>query len=282
MSIDLSDIHPINMIEPDFITLTDYERNFDPVYWRKTYRQIWMGTVYLSVAYLIGAFGGAYLMRNRKPYKLNGLLAVWNILLSIMSIWAFCRTIPEFINHLTGENGLYHTVCEWTHHTGASALWGFVIMVSKVFEFGDTAFIVLRKQELKFIHYYHHVVTAISWAYMYPFYEPIQMWFVVMNAFVHSLMYPYYALRAMKISVPKVIAMAITSVQILQMFAGVFVNAYSIWLMYIVGSPADCPDRTERGVLICSIIYFIFSILFFHFFITNYITGTARVKSKKV
>lgn len=201
-------------------------------------------------------------------------------------------------------------------------------MVSKVFEFGDTAFVVLRKQDLKFIHYYHHVVTAVGWWYMYPYYEPVQMWFVVMNSFVHSLMYPYYALRvsflnrgisrgencsihqqkagavfeefflieksvfdflfenlvfqAMKISLPKIVAMVVTSVQILQMFAGVFVNFYSIWLMYIVGSPEDCPDRVGRGVLITSVIYFIFSFLFFHFFITNYITGTARVKSKKV
>lgn len=80
-------------------------------------------------------------------------------------------------------------------HNRASGLWGFVIMFSKVIEFGDTAFIVLRKQELKFIHYYHHVVTAVSWWYMYPFYEPAQMWYVVMNSFVHSLMYPYFALR---------------------------------------------------------------------------------------
>lgn len=107
------DFQPLNMIEPDFITLTDYERNFDIIFWRKTFRQIWTVSVYASVAYLVLIFGGAFLMRNRKPYKLSGLLAVWNIVLSIMSIWAFYRTLPEFTSHLSGENGLYHTVCEW-------------------------------------------------------------------------------------------------------------------------------------------------------------------------
>lgn len=68
---------------------------------------------------------------------------------------------------------LFHTRKD---HGRGSAFWGFVILVSKVFEFGDTAFVVLRKQDLKFIHYYHHVVTAVSWWYMYPYYEPIQMW----------------------------------------------------------------------------------------------------------
>lgn len=68
-------------------------------------------------------------------------------------------------------------------------------MISKVVEFGDTAFIVLRKKDLKFIHYYHHVVTAVSCWHFYPYYEPMQIFYGTMNAFVHSLMYPYYTLR---------------------------------------------------------------------------------------
>lgn len=30
---------------------------------------------------------------------------------------------------------------------------------------------------------------------MYTSYEPVQLWYLVMNSFVHSLMYSYYALR---------------------------------------------------------------------------------------
>ncbi|KAJ6634798.1 Elongation of very long chain fatty acids protein 6 [Pseudolycoriella hygida] len=276
-----SDFLMVEVVEPDYISLTDYERNFDMIYWRKFFREHWMISVYLSVIYLVLAFGGAYLMKNRKPFKLNGILTVWNIGLSIMSIWAFCRAFPEGFNHLLNENGFYYTVCEWKNHNSATALSGFVIMVSKVVEFGDTAFIVLRKQDLKFIHYYHHVVTAVSWWYMYSYYEPVQAWYVVMNAFVHSLMYPYFALRAMKISVPKIVAVIITSFQIIQMIIGVYVNAYSGWKMYIVGTPADCPHRFGFGVLIGFGIYFIFSLLFAKFFIENYV-GKGKVKSKKV
>lgn len=109
----IPNIKPLNMIEPDYITLTDYERNFDPVYWRMTIRDNFMVSVYLAALYLVLAFGGAYLMKNRKPFQLNGMLTVWNILLSIMSIWAFSRSVPEFMDHLTSGNGLYYTVCEW-------------------------------------------------------------------------------------------------------------------------------------------------------------------------
>lgn len=108
-----SELLHVNVVEPDYITLTDFERSFDIMYWRKAFRENWTISVYLSAIYLVLAFGGAYLMKNRKPFKLNGILTVWNIGLGIMSIWAFSRTIPEFWDHLSGENGLYHTVCEW-------------------------------------------------------------------------------------------------------------------------------------------------------------------------
>lgn len=85
----------------------------------------------------------------------------------------------------------------------------------------------------------------------------------------------------MKISIPKIVAMLITAMQLLQMFVGVYVNFYTVWLMYIVGTPADCPHRTGRGVLIASAIYIIFSFLFGKFFVDNYL-GKGKVKSKKV
>lgn len=80
-------------------------------------------------------------------------------------------------------------------HNHATAFWSYILLLSKVIELGDTAFIVLRKQKLVFLHWYHHVTTLMSWWVMYSYYEPNQLWYIVMNSFVHSLMYTYYALR---------------------------------------------------------------------------------------
>lgn len=78
---------------------------------------------------------------------------------------------------------------------------------------------------------YHHVTTLMSWWVMYHWYEPAQQWYVVMNSFVHSFMYTYYALKALKIRVPRPIAMFITTIQLLQMVLGVTVNVYTYYLL---------------------------------------------------
>jgi len=274
-----STISSLKLIEPDYISLADFERNFDLMYWRKLFRENWIVSVYLSVIYIVFVFGGVVLMKQRKPFKLNGVLTVWNIGLSALSICASYRIAPEFFNTLFSENGIHYSVCEWRNHNGATAFWGFLLVLSKVVEFGDTAFVVLRKQNLKFIHYYHHIVTAISWWFMYSYYEPIQIWVALMNALVHSLMYPYYTIRSMKIKLPKMIAMLVTSVQLLQMFVGLFINLYTVWLMYIKGTPADCPHRYGIGLIVSLATYVVFVFLFAKFFIDSYIRK-GKVKPK--
>lgn len=85
----------------------------------------------------------------------------------------------------------------------------------------------------------------------------------------------------MKFRVPKLIAMTITTLQLLQMFAGVYISLYTVWIMYIVGSQSDCPHRFGLGVLVCLVIYLIFVILFGKFFIDNYVSK-GKVKPKKM
>lgn len=49
-------------------------------------------------------------------------------------------------------------------------------------------------------------------------------WFIWMNYTVHAFMYTYYALRAMRKRLPKMAAMMVTILQILQMVGGVFIG----------------------------------------------------------
>merc|ERR1712179_596621 len=91
-------------------------------------------------------------------------------------------------------------------------------------ELGDTVFIVLRKQQLIFLHWYHHLTVLIYVFYCFSQFTSCGRWFMVMNYFVHSLMYSYYTLRALRVRVPRTVAMVITSLQLLQMVVGCAVN----------------------------------------------------------
>jgi len=102
-------------------------------------------------------------MQNRAPFKLNKVLTFWNIGLALMSMYAFSRTAPEFFHILSSKNGFHNSICEWKEHNGATAFWSWILLLSKIIELGDTAFIVLRKQNLLFLHWYHHVTTLMRY-----------------------------------------------------------------------------------------------------------------------
>ena len=67
----------------------------------------------------------------------------------------------------------------------------------------DTLFIVLRKQELILLHWYHHATVLIYCWHSYKGLQSTGRWFSTMNYLVHSLMYTYYACRAMRFKIPR-------------------------------------------------------------------------------
>lgn len=77
------------------------------------------------------------------------------------------------------------------------SVWGWLFALSKVFEFGDTVFIILRKTPLSFLHCYHHVTVCIyTWYALTSKPSALSPWFGGMNSTVHTFMYTYYAFRA--------------------------------------------------------------------------------------
>ena len=60
---------------------------------------------------------------------------------------------------------------------------------------------------------------------------------IVLNAFVHFVMYGYYELTSFNIQVPKAVKMAITNMQMVQF---VMMNAQAIYILY-----KPCPFPTN-------------------------------------
>lgn len=71
----------------------------------------WTISIWAAALYLIFIFVGRKWMENRKPYDLKSVLIWWNGALAIFSIWSFIRTVPELVQVLSTEHGLFRSVC---------------------------------------------------------------------------------------------------------------------------------------------------------------------------
>jgi len=230
-------------------------------------------TFWLSAAYVILVFAGKKWMHSRSPFDLRIPLFVWSAILSIFSIIGTFRTLPELYNAIT-DYGWTYTVCDSSFYLGSGGFWGFLFVLSKSYELGDTFFIVLRRQPLIFLHWYHHFTVLIYSTYTYAEHASNGRWYMVLNFFVHSVMYTYYALRAVRVRVPSFVRMSVTILQILQMAVGlvVSVNAY-----VNKRSGLHC-HTTSPNAVFAILLYTSYLILFAHFFYQQY-ASPSRKKS---
>ena len=192
-----------------------FERDFNEEDFFQWINQNWSLSLWYSAVYLVIIFGGKYYMQKRPRFEIRPALACWSAILGAFSIFGAIRTIPETI-YVLQNHGWQYSVCIPSYTIGPTAFWTFLFTISKVYELGDTIFIILRKQPLIFLHWYHHVTVLVYTWFSYTEHLGPGRWFIMMNYTVHSVMYSYYTLRALRISVPKFVAMTITTMQILQ------------------------------------------------------------------
>ena len=169
--------------------------------------------------YIVLVHLGRYLMKSREKYDMRNLLISWNISLAIFSILGTIRIVPEFI-YILKTKGIDHSICINDFSSGVFAFWGANFALSKLTELFDTIFVVLRKQPLQFLHWYHHATVLLYCWYSVKDGTSTNRWFMVMNHTVHSLMNTYYAFRAMRYKIPKLLSVVVTISQISQMILG--------------------------------------------------------------
>lgn len=244
----------------------DFEANFSRDYHRQWMYDNWHIAIYVSVIYIFVIFYGSYLMSKREHFNLRGPMALWNIGLAIFSLMGTIRCLPEFIHILLSE-GLQQSYCSSSYYRDVRVShWYWLFVWSKVFELGDTVFIILRKQKLIFLHWIHHVLT-LSYAFFVIGDAPgTARWMVSMNFTIHTAMYTYYALKALQVRISRSIAMMITIFQITQMIFGLYIN-YKAYVIKLSGNSCD----TSLSASLCGLfIYFLFFLLFIKFFVFAY------------
>lgn len=269
------DIRSDHQLSPNYTFMFQFEKKFEHEYTKEWMIRYWHTSFYAVGLYMIVIFGGQTYMSGRPPFKLRKLLILWNVSLALFSIVGTFRTLPELL-HVLKRFGFYHSVCSpsFIEDVKPSGFWTWMFALSKVPELVDTVFIVLRKQNLIFLHWYHHITVLLYTWFTYSEYTAPARWFVDMNYFVHALMYSYYAFRAVGIKIPKVMAMTITSSQILQMIIG----AYVIWFAYQKKKEGYECNITETSATYGLMMYLSYFVLFAHFFYNAYFSRQSPKK----
>ena len=235
-------------------------------------KEVWHYSFYLSALYVVTIFGIQKLMEKRPKYHLRGLLMAWSLMLAVFSFIGFYTAGVHHLGYLL-EHGWKGSVCDPVLVYKHVGLWSFLFILSKCPELVDTYFIVLRKQKLIFLHWYHHITVFIYCWFSYSHITNAQQWFITMNYFVHAIMYFYYAIRASSIYRPPVwVNMVITSLQLVQMVIGVWVNIYVFYNMtYTPDWYCDgIIETTYLYVGVAFVMYASYFLLFAHFFYSAY------------
>jgi len=183
----------------------------------------------ITIAYIISVPLGRAIMKNREPFSLKGFSLLHNGFLVMLSAYMCIETLRQavFLNYtFPFGNGLS---TDPKAQGLANVLW--IFYFSKIPEFVDTWIMVLKKndRQISFLHVYHHsTIFGIWWAVIY--YAPggESYFSAAQNSFIHVLMYTYYFMATLKISVPY--KPYITQMQMLQFFLNFVQASFIVFL----------------------------------------------------
>lgn len=243
-----------------------------------SFMQHFVPTTYtITAAYLAMIYVGQKLMRNVKAFELDMTLAVWNFIFSIFSGIAAYKLVPELLG-VWYNHGVVASYCDnHEYYTDPSTgYWGWMFVMSKLPELGDTVFLVLRKKPVIFMHWFHHALTFVYAQITYSEKQAWARWSLGLNLTVHTIMYFYFAVRALKVSLPRPVAKFITTIQITQFVISCWIFGH---VTYIKATGVRPVDASWNVLSIGGVMYVIYLYLFSEFFYNAYIKKRSPTKA---
>lgn len=234
----------------------------------------WIPALSVIVYLTLVALGKRW-MENKPAYSMRAPLFVWNVFLALFSMVGAVVMAPPLWNTLS-THGFQHSVCYTTILVvPLQSFFSLLFVLSKIVEFGDTFFVIMRRTPLNLLHWYHHATVSIySWHSLAIRSGPAH-WFCAMNYTIHSIMYTYYVIKSTGLRMPSGMAKGVTVLQLVQFVMGLVVNCTVLYVYIIQGQ--FCHINTTN-IVMGSTIYFSYFILFGNFFFQRYVIP----KQKKV
>jgi len=206
-------------------------------------------------------------MKNRKPIAImDTLFPYWNLLL-----WCFNSTWAIWITALVAQlvlaDGFHGFVCDpnerfWKGQN-MFVIWCF--LMSKFLELGDTLFLALRKKQIIFLHWYHHITVLLYCWYAVQTENSCCVVFGWMNSWIHMFMY-YYYYRAASTGKRLWWGSYLTIAQTSQMFLGIALTLN--WTYFYYQNSKSCLSKDPTGTIWTAAVmygsYFYLFIKFYH------------------
>lgn len=143
---------------------------------------------------------GPEFMKDRKPFKINGIIQVYNAVQVILCLYL----VQQSIQYCYSKG--YSLLCEPVDYSTTPralniARGAYFYYLLKILDLLDTVFFVLRKKQnqVTFLHVYHHAgMLALVWHGIKYFAGGHSVFFGAINSFVHMVMYSYYLVTSLK------------------------------------------------------------------------------------
>ncbi|KAI8927278.1 GNS1/SUR4 family-domain-containing protein [Entophlyctis helioformis] len=224
--------------------------------------------LFAILAYVTVIFIGIAVMKPLPKFKLTWFAFFHNVFLTALSAYMSLKALvyakQAGYSLFSFGNSVDHSPAGFPM---AKIVWLFYI--SKVYEFLDTVIMVLKKnnRQISFLHMYHHgSILAVQWLVLMWAPGGESMLPVVLNSFIHVVMYGYYLLSSMGFKSVSLIKRYITTMQMTQ-FCILFVQG--VFDYYI---PTTNPEATNYPpqLAIMLMVYMITMLaLFGNFFIQD-------------
>lgn len=231
-------------------------------------RSTWLPSLAITI-YALAVSQAPDGCRSEESIVVKHTFVAWNVAMAVFSAWCTAVAVPHLLSRLV-EEGPVSSICsnvDW-YSTGAPGAVALTFTLSKFVEFGDTIFLVLRKKQLTVLHTFHHGATLVLTWTLFATRASTGLAFIAMNAFIHMIMYSYYAVvlfpRGRALLAPH--SQWITVMQIAQMVVGIAINALAA---FEILSRREC-DVPPLCVAFAWALYSIYAIMFVYFAVARH------------
>ncbi|XP_025193399.1 elongation of very long chain fatty acids protein 4-like [Melanaphis sacchari] len=224
-------------------------------------------TLYLTFVLKIGP----KIMENREPINIKYIILFYNLMQTIFNsyilVYQFIKPeVSSYVwNHACHPDTTKRNIIIELHIVS----WYFAI--SKIIDLLDTVFFVLKKKKshISFLHVYHHVNMVITCFGQLRFIKSENVAIgIILNSFVHVVMYSYYFLAALGPNMQKHLwwKKYLTCIQIIQFILGIL---YCVSLIVF---------KCTYSKLF--IVYMLVDVIIFLYLFLKFYKKTYKIKSK--